>query len=294
MQYQLFTHNEIEKNENKLKKLFTFNIEASKCTNIFELMKFCEENSFCFPAVYSFYDNFDNLLYIGKTNNLSNRMQQHFKEGHLKREDLYKVKKIMYIKCNSDTDALILETILINYHNPPFNISHTKGECSLFDAKKVISDLKWNIYNDITEYNQEQINKLNQSIDSFWNESYNNEYRCSLLESWYYEHVVEKDLPETYEYILRKINNCYGRNCHNAFPEDKFCELLKNINIPDFEYRWIQLTRDMYHRNRKCSCFDKAILQNKHMPLNILKQYQGDRYAEFLEEYDFGKCPFNF
>lgn len=277
MKYHL-SKNEIEKNEEILNNLFK------------------NKNDYLFPAVYSFWDNYNNLLYIGKTKALNKRMLNHIEEGHIDHEFLYKVRKITFTRCNTETDALILETILINRYIPPYNISKTNGECSLIDIEKVVSNLKWETYANISDYDngyKDKIDILNKQINSFWDNTLTDEKRCNLLEYWFSEYVT-KNKPETFRYILERINECYKRsrnNYKNAYrkPLDKFCKLLRNINIPELEINWIQFFRDMYSTDGKNTYIDNAIAANRHMPKDIIMFYKNKQWVNLLDEYDFGK-----
>jgi len=73
-------------------------------------------------GVYAFKSN-EELLYIGKAVNIRNRVKNHFQQPSY-RDDLFigKVKKIGFIKTDSEIEALILEANLIKNHQPKFNV----------------------------------------------------------------------------------------------------------------------------------------------------------------------------
>ncbi len=75
------------------------------------------------PGVYLFYDKKDKLLYIGKANNLKERVKNHFSQPNYK-DNLFieSVEKIGYIPLSSEVEALILESQLIKKYQPKFNI----------------------------------------------------------------------------------------------------------------------------------------------------------------------------
>lgn len=77
------------------------------------------------PGVYIWKDVSDTILYVGKANDLNNRMHQYFK-GML---NSYKTSKLVeqiadfdFIITNNPKEALILERNLIEKHSPKFNI----------------------------------------------------------------------------------------------------------------------------------------------------------------------------
>jgi excinuclease ABC subunit C len=72
-------------------------------------------------GVYCFSDK-QSFLYIGKAGNIKNRVKNHFSQPTYKDEMfLGKVKKIGYIKTESEIQALILESELIKKHKPKYN-----------------------------------------------------------------------------------------------------------------------------------------------------------------------------
>ena len=52
------------------------------------------------PYVYRFLNSEGKIIYIGKTVNIKNRMQQHFSKGHLPAECYRNVARIEYKKYN--------------------------------------------------------------------------------------------------------------------------------------------------------------------------------------------------
>lgn len=72
--------------------------------------------------IYRFIDKNRKVIYVGKTNNLNKRYNQHFgKKGHLTKECYNSVWKIEYIKVDSELNALLLETYYINKYRPKYN-----------------------------------------------------------------------------------------------------------------------------------------------------------------------------
>jgi excinuclease ABC subunit C len=76
-------------------------------------------------GVYSYYDQNDDLLYIGKSNCLKKRISSYFTLNILDdktRELVKKIHHIRIIKVSSDFEALLLEAKLINFYLPKYNI----------------------------------------------------------------------------------------------------------------------------------------------------------------------------
>lgn len=76
-------------------------------------------------GVYFFRDGKKNILYIGKATNLKRRVSSYFSKGfkNSRLQDLMKrTVKISYQRTGTPTEALILEALLIRYHQPSHNI----------------------------------------------------------------------------------------------------------------------------------------------------------------------------
>ena len=71
--------------------------------------------------VYRFLDSKGNIIYVGKTVNMDNRMQSHFNKGHLPKECYNAVCRIEYQKHKTESDALIMETYYITKYSPKYN-----------------------------------------------------------------------------------------------------------------------------------------------------------------------------
>lgn len=80
-------------------------------------------------GVYYFYDQKDQLLYVGKARNLRKRVKSHFSNndgGRRKQELLRKVHRIAYRLTSSELMALIVESVEIRSKWPPYNRSQKK------------------------------------------------------------------------------------------------------------------------------------------------------------------------
>ena len=82
-------------------------------------------------AVYFFYNN-EQLVYIGRTCNLKNRLAAHFNTNSIDFQDWkLAVDSIKYIECKTNTDSDILETYFINKYKPIYNKDKVyTDECS--------------------------------------------------------------------------------------------------------------------------------------------------------------------
>ena len=89
------------------------------------------ENAPHAPGVYKMYDTENNLLYVGKAKNLSNRLKQYL--------DIQKLESHKQVMCSlvsrvdwetvpTESDALIREQELIKSEKPKYNIMLTDGK----------------------------------------------------------------------------------------------------------------------------------------------------------------------
>lgn len=74
------------------------------------------------PGVYIFRDGRKQILYIGKAKNLRKRVGQYFNPKSVWKQDmLNKAENLEFLVCQSEQEALVLESNLIKKHFPPFN-----------------------------------------------------------------------------------------------------------------------------------------------------------------------------
>jgi len=77
------------------------------------------------PGVYQFYDEKDEILYVGKAKNLKKRVSSYFNKNHEYGKTRVLVKKIVSIKhivVPTESDALLLENNLIKEYRPRYNV----------------------------------------------------------------------------------------------------------------------------------------------------------------------------
>jgi excinuclease ABC subunit C len=74
-------------------------------------------------GVYLFYGEKGEILYIGKANNIKERVKNHFKGlGFKDNFFIKKIKRIGFKKTGSEIESLLLEAKLIKKHQPKFNV----------------------------------------------------------------------------------------------------------------------------------------------------------------------------
>ena len=81
------------------------------------------------PGVYTMYDLHDQVLYIGKAKNLYQRVTSYrYSKSKKVQRMIAHVESIRFEVCPSETDAILLENLLIRSLRPPFNHANKKPE----------------------------------------------------------------------------------------------------------------------------------------------------------------------
>ena len=78
------------------------------------------------PGIYKYYDDRDEILYIGKAKNLRKRVGSYFNKkftNYKTHELVHRIARIEFTIVNSEQDAFLLENSLIKQFQPRFNIS---------------------------------------------------------------------------------------------------------------------------------------------------------------------------
>lgn len=77
------------------------------------------------PGVYIMKDKSGNIIYIGKSRKLKNRVSQYFQQARKNLKTMQMVSRaedFEYIICKTEIEALTLENLLIKQHSPKYNI----------------------------------------------------------------------------------------------------------------------------------------------------------------------------
>lgn len=81
------------------------------------------------PGVYTMYDRHDQVLYVGKGKDLQQRITSYrYSKSKKIQRMIAHLERISYEVCNSETDAILLENLLIRSLRPPFNHANKKPE----------------------------------------------------------------------------------------------------------------------------------------------------------------------
>lgn len=95
--------------------------------------------------IYRFINNENKVIYIGRTQNLDQRMKTHYgTKGHLPKQCYKNTKKIEYATCSNEIEMVLIEIYLINKYKPIYNNKDLyRGRITLTDFEK----LEWKEYN---------------------------------------------------------------------------------------------------------------------------------------------------
>lgn len=83
------------------------------------------------PGVYQFFNELEEIIYVGKAKNLKKRVSSYFIRDHESGKTnvlIKKIRSIKYIVVNSEEDALLLENNLIKKYQPRYNVLLKDGK----------------------------------------------------------------------------------------------------------------------------------------------------------------------
>ncbi len=81
------------------------------------------------PGVYTMYDKHDQVLYVGKGKDLQQRITSYrYSSSKKVQRMIAHLERISYEVCNTETDAILLENLLIRSLRPPFNRANKRPE----------------------------------------------------------------------------------------------------------------------------------------------------------------------
>ncbi|ARO21352.1 excinuclease ABC subunit C (plasmid) [Bacillus tropicus] len=119
--------------------------------------------------VYRFLDVENQIIYVGKTNNIKNRMRQHFgKNGHLPEECYEQVSVVECIELDSESDMSVLELYFINKWKPVYNSS--KKYSSIMSIEIDESNFCWESLEQMEYDPKGEIDALKQVADKYKNQ----------------------------------------------------------------------------------------------------------------------------
>lgn len=197
---------------------------------------------------YRFLNQDGEILYIGKTKNISQRMLQHKNHGHLTSEQYQQITKVQIMKFPTYNDAGLCERYFISKYNPLFNQSMTKeGNITI----ELNIDYKWEDYDiDLSNKNLNRIR--NKSVINF--ERILN--KVCMIDTTGHTFILYKINSKPVEYLYCSKDDFENRNDQLKdalwMPEEfvqNFLEYSKEKSIP-IVYGFL-LTDNMWQQ--KCS-----------------------------------------
>lgn len=119
--------------------------------------------------IYRFINSAEQIVYIGKTNNIKNRIRQHFgRSGHLPKEYYKQVSLVECLELDNESDMNILELYFINKWKPIFNTS--KKSSSILSIEIDESTFSWESVDRISYDPSGEIDSLKEIINECQNE----------------------------------------------------------------------------------------------------------------------------
>ena len=133
---------------------------CKKCNSEYSSKRYREMKSNNLKCIYRFLDIDNNVIYIGKTERLRYRMNQHLSNiGHLPKECYEMTKKIQFMSMKSTVLMDMREMYYINLYKPKFNSNHLYPNEPNFIISDFVND-KW------IDYNSTMISRIDLGIAS--------------------------------------------------------------------------------------------------------------------------------
>lgn len=245
------------------------------------MSKYLEEDNRKF-YIYKMYDETNELLYIGKTTNIEQRMNCHFSRDMIERQEWKnEVAYIDYYEFKTKVDMDIMELYYIALERPKYNISSTDTEkpqieiiCTCKDYERIIKkplkqkvieiDINKNIRIKMIENLNIYEGKLN-NIGS----SENSKWERPLSRTWFItcdEDIIKQLKNCTYYYFKRIVHGKSKYNMYTTFEDYKSqvkgegytkgfvnsdCELSKFDNCKNFAYLMNKYPTDLEKENKE-------------------------------------------
>jgi hypothetical protein len=126
------------------------------------------------PGVYLFYNNMDQIMYIGKASNMRNRIMSHILGNSNTADVCHNFSKVECIYVDDPTDRDIYETYLINTLQPPLNIEKVfsfksqrfSDEYQLQQTVTMLKEQKQQLHESLREKIQNRAFKYNVNINN--------------------------------------------------------------------------------------------------------------------------------
>lgn len=172
-----------------------------------------EGKSYC---VYRILDKNNNVLYIGKSEQLETRIKNHIRgKSNLPKECRDKINKVEYLEFYSESDMSVFEIFTICYYKPEYNIEN-KDDLTLFKLTipNVWNELDIKTYKRIVNTSpmgicaRSFINKVNFDKEILLNEDLSNilsEYRDTIIDKEKQKKIAQ--VCGYKEFILDEIND---------------------------------------------------------------------------------------
>lgn len=243
--------------------------------------------------VYVMFNKDKNVLYVGKTMDIKNRMGQHF--GSQREEWKDDVCSIEYMNCHSEVDMAIYEIYLINKLNPIHNSSlRFKGDTELYLRPKLLPYRFRDISKRedvLTKCEKDKFKKLIKIHEDSSKSNQNSNF-CSY-----------KELKRNKDFILSK--NWCSKNMDSVFRTIKNTRTIlarnkksniKNLtwtyfdDLTGYDYEYVQNIKKGFNRNYADDCDTSEINVLAYLCNDIVyTDNRRDDYLSVLSLVDFIK-----
>lgn len=246
------------------------------------------------PGVYALFDEYDNLLYIGKSHHLSFRIAEHLGGiSQLKNYQWKRIKKVMYHECENTLDAGIIETALIAYYKPPYNVQGKIGMPTVISVEDIIGGLDWKCCYNEQRYISDEKTKLIKRLRAY--DDMHLESKVLFFEETYEKYVLQheddsEDEKEENKDLFRAVLVRAMGQYDNMHDRRTVCSVIKNSYLPDIGIEWFMFCRHRMNHDGYATYgdIDRAFAENRHISRGLAEMLAERRWVHPLSEYDFG------
>lgn len=171
--------------------------------------------------VYRLMDKDDNILYIGKTEDLNRRIKSHFSTSHLPKECINSIEKVEYIVMSLPTLMHIREIYYISLFKPKYNNVYNYDEPAV-KLTEFLND-KWCLYD------EDEVKKIRKAQINFESEV---KYITSIFKrkrnNKYYVYI---------EYLYNKKDGFKKQKLQGSFYDEKEADIFLNQLKTSYKFK---------------------------------------------------------
>lgn len=203
--------------------------------------------------VYRFLDEKEKIIYIGRTENLNDRLtKQHFTiRGHLSQECYKEVKKVEVAELRSRSEMKMYEIYFINKNNPKYNVIDNKQDEFQFQ----LPDVEWVEFTGKKEASHtEEVSKLEKKVEKL---------KVEVKEYKSREKVIQEESGKLFDMTLRRVQimDYILKRAGVDYDKDDFLRLVLDVGyVNDVVVKGEEKTVQEYYNEKGWNSEDRGNL----------------------------------